>query len=283
MWQLLVAIIVIVALGAFAGAFGAALWRARTRRLQGALQDARILVDAPRYAPGELDGLPAPVQRYFHGVLPAGQPIITAARIGHEGQFNMAHEGAKWRPFTSEEVVSTRPPGFLWDAHVRAGCGANALVHDAYVDGEGILDASLWGLVPLAHMRGTPEAARDELMRYLAEAAWYPTALLPSQGVVWEPIDDASARATLTDGDTTVSLDFHFDAGGLIERVYCAARNRAGKGTLIAIPWEGRFWRYETRHGVRIPLEGEVSWLLREGPFPYWRARITRVDYECAE
>jgi hypothetical protein len=86
--------------------------------------------------------------------------------------------------------------------------GLNAFVHDAYVAGEGVLHAEFLGLVPLADLRGTPELAKGELLRYLAEAMWYPTALLPSQGVRWTPIDDNAARATLTDQSTTVSLDF---------------------------------------------------------------------------
>lgn len=32
-------------------------------------------------------------------------------------------------------------------------------------------------------MANTPELARGELMRFFAEAAWYPTALLPNQGL----------------------------------------------------------------------------------------------------
>jgi hypothetical protein len=43
-------------------------------------------------------------------------------------------------------------------------------------------------------MRGTGEIAEGQLMGFFAEAAWYPTALLPGQGVRWEAVDDSSAR-----------------------------------------------------------------------------------------
>ena len=49
------------------------------------------------------------------------------------------------------------------------------------------------GLFTVAAMHNTAELNQGELMRFFAEAAWYPTALLPSQGVVWEAIDDNSA------------------------------------------------------------------------------------------
>ena len=117
--------------------------------------------------------------------------------------------------------------------------GLNAFVHDAYVAGEGALHAEFLGLVTLADMRGTPELAQGELLRYLAEAMWYPTALLPSQGVNWTPIDETSARATLTDRATTVSLDFHFGPDGLIESSNAVARPRYGRrcGRQRALEW----------------------------------------------
>ena len=59
---------------------------------------------------------------------------------------------------------------------------------------------SLAPAIPLADERGVAALAEGELMRYLAEAAWYPTALLPSQGAQSEPVDADSTRATLTAG-----------------------------------------------------------------------------------
>ena len=73
-------------------------------------------------------------------------------------------------------------------------------------------------------------------MRFLAEAAWYPTALLPSQGVRWDAIDDTSARASLVDDVTTVSLVFRFDVQGLIYSAHAAARYRTVNGALVATP-----------------------------------------------
>ena len=83
-------------------------------------------------------------------------------------------------------------------------------VHDACVAGVGILHAALPGLVTLAALRTGDELAQGELMRFMAEAAWHPTALLPSQGVQWQAVDDRSVRAPLSDGRLRVTLTFHF-------------------------------------------------------------------------
>ncbi|MEO7362298.1 MAG: DUF6544 family protein [Gemmatimonadaceae bacterium] len=60
--------------------------------------------------------------------------------------------------------------------------------------------------------------------RYFAEMAWYPTALLPGQGVRWEAVDERSANATLVDGPISLTLLFRFDDARLIKSVHADAR-----------------------------------------------------------
>ena len=45
----------------------------------------------------------------------------------------------------------------------------------------------------------------------------------------------------------------------------------------------GRFWNYAIRDGMRVPLDGEVAWLLPEGAKPYWRGPITQLCYTFAQ
>lgn len=284
MWLKAVLLIVIALSVIVAGVitYGASRWKTGTNELRAKLMAVRTPISPVTYDAREIENLPTPVRRYFHAVLKDGQPIVSAARLTHEGQFNMGETQAKWSRFTSSQVAITRRPGFDWDGRIAMAPGLNVFVHDAYVAGEGILHVELLGLVTLADIRGTPEVARGELMRFLAEAAWYPTALLPSQGVRWESIDDISAKATLTDGLTTVSLVFRFSEEGLISGVWAAARSRTVNGALVATPWQGRFWDYEIRDGMRVPLEGEVAWELPEGSWPYWRGRVTEITYDFA-
>jgi hypothetical protein len=264
-------------------AVGAVCWRAGTKTIRSRLEAVRLPVRPQRFVPDELEGLPAPVRRYFDAALGDGQPMIVAVSMEHTGTFDMSDSGGQWKPFTSIQRVVMKRPGFDWNARIKAAPGLTVRVHDAYLDGEGLLHASLFGLIPLVRMRGTGEEARSELMRFFAEAPWYPTALLPSQGVHWEAVDDASARSTFTEGETTVSMLFRFDQNNMIESVRAQARGRAVGDEMIPTPWEGRWREYEIREGMRIPLEGEVAWMLPGGPKPYWRERVTGVTYEWAE
>lgn len=267
---------------AAASAYGAARWQASTQEIRARLDERPSPVGPERVDFGELAGLPAPVQRYFRAVLRDGQPVVLGAHIRHEGTFNMSETAEQWKPFTSEQWVTVQRPGFVWNGRVAMLPGAPVRVHDAYVAGEGFLHASLLGLIPVADVRGGAAMAEGELMRYLAEAVWYPTALLPSQGVTWEPAGDRSAVATLRDGGTSVALLFAFDDRNLIHSVQADSRGRTVGGRTVPTPWRGRFWGYEERGGMRVPLDGEVAWLPPDGERPYWRGHITDLEYESS-
>jgi hypothetical protein len=282
----LVALTVIAALCVVAAAvtiYGEFRWKSGTTALRGRLEAARLPTEPKVFDRRELEGLPAPVQRYFRTVLRDGQPIVAAVSVEHTGTFNSSEAAAQWKPFTSTQRVIARRPGFDWDARIAMMPGVPVRVHDAYIAGRGTLHAAVFGLVSVVSVHDTPELARGELMRFLAEAAWYPTSLLPSQGVHWEAADDHSARATLEDGDVTVTLLFRFGEDGLIDTGRAEARGRLVGATAVPTPWQGRFWNYAIRDGMRVPLDGEVAWMLPEGPKPYWRGQITTVSYEFSE
>lgn len=280
---ILVVLLAVLAVTAAVAAFGAYRWAEETRRLRVRLEGARIPVRARNVDFRELEGLPAPVQFYFRAALRDGQPMVAGVRVRHQGTFNLGDTTDRWRPFTSEQRVITSPPGFDWDARVRIMPGLTVRVHDAYVAGEGTLHAAILGLLTVADLRGSREVTEGELMRFFAEAPWYPTALLPSQGVRWAAVNAHSARATLSEGATGPQMLFTFGADGMIETVRAEARARAVGKEFVPTPWQGHFWNYSGRAGMRVPLDGEVAWLLPAGEKSYWRGRITDISYEFAQ
>ena len=257
-------------------------WSAATREVRARLEASRLPVSPATFDPRQLEGLPEPVRRYFQRVLKAGQPLVTSARISTEGLFLMNAAEGTWAPFVADQLFVSRRVGFDWDARIRMASAVPVFVRDAYAGGEGRLRASVLGVFTVADQRGTPELAEGELLRYLAEACWFPTALLPSQGVRWEGIDTARARATLTDGTTTVWSEFRFGPDGLVASVYTPARPRTVGTANVPTPWQGRWTAWAMRNGMRVPSEGEVEWLLPEGPLVYWKGRIRKVSYDFA-
>jgi hypothetical protein len=265
--------------------YGSKRWTDSTLALARGLDAGRIdaRVDPPRptrYDLRELEGLPAPVQRYFRAVLKDGQPIITAVTIDIAGTFNMSPTGEQWKPFTSRQRVVTRRPGFLWDAKISMLPGLTVRVVDSYIAGKGCLHAAILGLFTVAEVSGGGEIARGELMRYFAEALWYPTALLPSQGVRWEAVDDHSANATLVDGPLTLTLLFRFNDAGLIDSFRAEARGGMVGTEMVMAPWEGSWSNYQMRDGMTVPFTGEVAWMRPEGRRPYFVGTVALLTFE---
>lgn len=215
-------------------------------------------------------------------MLKDGQPLIAAATIKMTGTMNVSAKAERWRPFTSTQHVVTHRPGFLWDAQVMLIPGVPARVLDSYIAGQGRLIAKVLGLFTVAETAGTGEIARGEFMRYFAEAPWYPTALLPSQGVQWTPVDDTSAEATIVDGPIALTLLFRFDAAGLVASVHADSRGAGlGKdGVMTLLPWDCGMSNYQERNGMLIPMTGEAAWVRPAGRKAYFLGQVMAVSYE---
>jgi hypothetical protein len=267
-------------------AVGSKRWAERmtalTREIEAARNEGTFRPPYPmRYDAHELDGLPAPVQRYFRAVLKDGQPVVSAITIEMTGTINMSATAEKWKPFTSKQRVATRRPGFMWDAQISMLPGVTVRVVDSYIAGKGLLQAAMQGLFTVADMGGS-EMARGEFMRFFAETPWYPTALLPSQGVQWAAVDGTSAKATLVDGSVTLTLLFHFNAAGLIESVRAEARGSLVGKEIVMRPWECGMSNYQVREGMTVPFSGTAAWVLPEGPKAYFHGAVKSLIYEWA-
>ncbi len=265
------------------GLWGHSRWLKKTQALVQALEQgaAAPATRSQRYDDSELATLPPVVRRYLSQVLNPNQPLVRRLYLEQTGTFNRSSTPPEvWEPFTAKQLVVTKRTGFVWDASIIMSPGIPVRVVDAYVAGVGTLQPSVIGLFDLGGMQGTGEIARGELIRYVAEAVWYPTALLPSQGMQWKAVDANTAQATFTDGPITVSLLFSFNASGLVERISSTERSALIDGSMVPMPWEVRVSHYQAHSGMLVPQQAEVAWLAPAGRLPYWRGKIEKLDYE---
>ena len=275
-------------------AFGSKRWANRmatlARGLEAARNDGSVKPphpnDTTHYDPHELEGLPAPVQRYFRAVLKDGQPIVRAVTIDMAGTINMSATAEQWKPFTSMQRVVTASAGarsgFMWDARIAMLPGIKVHVLDSYIAGTGLVQAAMLGLFTVADMSGGGEMARGEFMRFFAETPWYPTALLPSQGVQWAAVDEHSANASINDGPLTLILLFHFNDIGLIDSVRAEARGGMVGKEMVMRPWECGLSNYQVRDGMTVPITGEAAWVRPDGRKTYFMGSVKSMAYEFA-
>jgi hypothetical protein len=256
------------------------LWRQQesARRIEELRRPATVGRER-QFTTDDLDDLPDPVRRYLSSALPTDRSSVDSIRIQQDGELRLGDASSPWKSFTASQHVTVDPPGFFWDASIRLAPLVSVGVRDLYRNGEGAGRVSLFGVVPVDGADPSPELNEAELLRYLAEAVWYPTVLLPSEGVTWEPIDDSTARATIEHGDVSASLEFSFDEDDEVTRVYAEERHRRVDDSFEPTPWSGYWYDYQTRNGIRIPMAGEVVWHLPDGDLNAWRGRVTEISY----
>jgi len=240
----------------------------------------RLAPAVPPYSHDDLTGLPEPVVRYFEFALRFGQRVVRTARFRQSGFF--AAQPNSWKPFLARQYFSIEPPGFVWDATIASAALLPTYVRDGYASGEGSMLAKVAGVATVANQHGSAEMASSALLRYLAEAVLFPTALLPRDGVSWKSVDGSTARVTLAHGAQTVSCDVSFGMRGDIQRV-AAMRYRDVAGRPVLTPWIGHWHDYRRFDGMMIPTIGEAVWETTEGPHPYWRGRIEDARYEYGD
>jgi hypothetical protein len=227
-----------------------------------------------------LSELPPPVAQYFGRVLTDGQKRITVAEIRQSGTLRTSTMNDTWAPFTASQLVVPPATGFIWNAKVGMPLGTHVRVLDSYVAGAGAGRVSFVSAFAIASDAAAPELNSGALHRYLAEAVWYPTALLPQFGVVWSPVDDRTAVATLTDRGTTVSLEFRFHEVGEVIGIFSPGRFSRIDDAYKRVPWEGHFRDYVVRAGMRVPSYGEVGWYERGALQLVWKGNVTDAKYK---
>ena len=250
---------------------GHTTWRRHTAQAVAGLTDTPSV----RAHDAALDSVPPPAARYLRRALGRPDHRVRSAIATKQGEFFI--NGA-WRPLSAKQHFTTDPPGFVWDARIEMAPLVPAFVRDAYVKGRGSMQASVYGVYPLVNLAGTPELNAGALQRFLGEAVWFPTALLPSASIRWSPRDDHSSIVTLADHGIEVSLAFEFDGNDDVMRI-SGDRFKETDGAYVKQKWLIQCFEHRERAGMRIPTSCEVSWIGRGGPEPYWRGRITAINY----
>jgi hypothetical protein len=225
--------------------------------------------------------LPALVRRYLERVLPPEAGIPRQVRVMQVGEMRQK-PGGRWLRFSAVEEFAVEEVGFAWRARFPIAPLVSLRVVDRYAAGEGQLDARLFGLVPLMRAQGQ-DVARGEALRYLAELPWVPQAMLANRQLEWRELDTETVEVATRVGSAREALRLQFDAAGDIIGTRADERPRAEDKQIVPRPWVGGYGDYGIVGGIRVPTRAEVRWELADGPFTYWRGRITSLELDPVE
>jgi uncharacterized protein DUF6544 len=162
----------------------------------------------------------------------------------------------RWLPFRARQVLSPHR-GFVWTARA-AGVIAGT---DRYLDGAGLLDWKLAGLVTVAHGEG-PDVSRSAAARAGAEGIWLPTALLPRFGVRWSASAGDRVVAAFGAGETPLELELELGldrAGRITSLGFDRWGDPAGAGRFGWHRFGGEITGHASFAGLTIPTAGRLG------------------------
>ena len=219
--------------------------------------------------------LPEAIQRYLRYTRVVGKEPIHTVRLKQRGFFR-TQPGQKWLPMVAEEYFTTNPLAFLWYGKIRLFPLIAISAWDRFSNGHGNLLVKPLSLVTLADVHG-PEADQSELLRYLGEIIWFPTAWL-SDAIEWQAIDAQSVKVTTRQPSVTVSAVLHVNEPGQMTHL-TAERYMAERKSYKLERWSAQCKEYQEVSGMLIPTRVEVTWNLESGDFSYFRGEITEIEY----
>lgn len=108
------------------------------------------------------------------------------------------------------------------------------------------------------------------LVTYLAECLLVPNAALQDY-IVWEPVDNLHAKATISSHGISASGVFTFNERG--EMVAFDTNDRVAigmDGNMEKAGWTAVLAEYEERGGIRVPTRLQAIWHFRTGDLLYF-------------
>jgi hypothetical protein len=200
-----------------------------------------------------------------------------------EGEFSLGNKAApNYMPMRAEQILAA-PHGFIWE--VRAGDGVWFSGSDGASDGTSWSRFWLFGIAPVARAGNNDDHARSAFGRYVAEAVfWTPAALLPGDGVQWEPVDDSTARVTVTHMGLEQAAEVTVGADGQPRKVVFQRWSNANPEKIFQLqPFGGYLFDYKDFGGFRLPTRVEAgNFFETDDYFAFFKADVTSVRFPAA-
>ncbi len=202
--------------------------------------------------------------------------LRSRVRLAQTGRMKRTLGAEAWMAFTATQTISARACEFDWRA--RAGPFGVVSANDTLKNGEARFDIFALGFIPIARAEHSPALIRGELMRYLAEIAWAPDAILLNPALHWR--EDAPDRLAVSagTGEGAAEVMFRLDNEGRIASAFAPDRPRSATAPVLPTPWRGRFSDYRLHGSAWLPFAGEVEWEIDAKLETYWQGRIEQWE-----
>lgn len=227
------------------------------------------------FTEADIDGLPFPVQQYFHycGYLDTPKMSYMKAFLNHV-DFVMSE--SKTIQINYQQLnLTSRPERFALISSSLSGIPFEGL--DSFDHGKGSMKGTLAKVIPLFNQRGE-NMDRACLVTWLAECLLAPNAAL-QEFVTWEEIDHTHTKATICWHGITTSGIFTFANNGELLSFRTGDRIAVDmNGNETAADWSAYFREYHSVNGILQPSILQSVWHYQSGDIIYFNENASPVE-----
>lgn len=229
----------------------------------------------------ELKGLPTIVQKYFRLNIERGVYKPKTLRVQFASEIKM-NPNSDWKILEAEQYFLTRQPGYVWNGSIQTNEFIRMRVIDSFINGNAKITFKLLSAINMGEHIGK-ELNHSALARYLMDAVYFPTMLLPSEYIEWNAISSSSAIVKLTFNDISVSAVCSFNTLGEIIKIETEDRYKATKTGIIKTKFISHHSHYRTFGGLSVPTKTEIEIAEQDSTFKYQKIELLDVHYNNLE
>jgi hypothetical protein len=236
---------------------------------------------APVLREEDLAHLPEAVRNYVRYAGAVGKPRIHNFRAVSTGSIKLSVGGA-WMEMSSRQYNFFDDPARLY--YIRSslfGIPVDGL--HSYTGTQATMKINAAYVIPVADASGG-KMNQSENVTMFNDLCLFAPAELIGTNISWEPVDPVTARARYTHNGITISAVLHFNKDGELENFVSDDRYLSKDGkTFTPYRWSTPVKDYQDFDGRKVPVYGEASWQMLEGPFTYARFTLKEIEYNCSE
>lgn len=224
-----------------------------------------------------ISSLPTCIKGWLSEIGAIGHEQINLVSLKQSGVMKLKPEQKRWTVSEAEQISHTDPPAFRWIVKLKMGKGLVVTGKDSFLEGKAGMHIKLAGIIPISKTVDDEKTNESALQRYLMELAWYPSAVL-SPFISWEEVDAHSATATMNFEGLKGSVTYFFNEQNELLKVEAWRYKDSGEDArpLLCV---GTVKKQRKVGGLTVPVKMEITWMLEEGPFTWYRFDVHDVRF----
>jgi hypothetical protein len=226
----------------------------------------------------DLAPLPDPVRRYLRVAGVVGHPHVANVHARMHGRIRGSRD-AGWISLIAEQYNILSPPARFF--YVRGSMFAIPVRgYHRYVDNAAAMTVKAAGLVTVVDAAGD-EMTASETVTLFNDMCVIAPAMLVDAPVAWEPVDDRTTRARLSNGGHTIGATLSFAASGELVNFRSDDRRQISSDRRSArrLGWSTPLAAYRPFGSVRLASGGEARWHEPNGDYAYIELTFDEVRY----